>query len=273
MPDPSHPTVAVLGCGLIGASVAGALSCAGHPVVGADRRDLTPLIERGWITRQVDADDLAEADVVFLALPPSGVIGALRRLPFRVGQIVTDVVSVQHPVEEAARSLDPGIRFVAGHPMAGGTGSGFEAAREDLFRDAVWVLSEAADPEARETVAVLVRRMGAEPLAVDGAHHDRIVALTSHLPQLLSTALAAEMDGLDDPLTDKLLGPGGRDFLRLARSPYGFWKDVFQLNEEAVSQALTAVTSRAGQSSHTLEDEFAAARRFLRSLDGDHSNP
>ena len=267
MPDSSNDSIAVLGCGLVGASVAGALSAAGHPVVGADRRDLTPLVERGWITRQVEPEGVAEADVAFLALPPAGVIGALRRLPFRSGQVVTDVASVQGPVEEAAESLAEGVRFVAGHPMAGGTGSSFEAARPDLFQGAVWVLSEGGDRRAREVVEALVRRMGAEPLVVEAARHDRIVALTSHLPQLLSTALAAEMESVDDPLVRELLGPGGRDFLRLARSPYGFWKDVFALNEEAVGRALSAVTSRAGQTAQGLEEEFAAARRFLRELD------
>lgn len=256
-------SVAVFGCGLVGASVAGGLSAAGHSVVGADRRDLSALVECGWITRQVTPDELTEAEVVFLALPPSGVVGALRRLPFRSGQVVTDVASVQGPVAAAAASLSEGVRFVAGHPMAGGTGSGFEAARTDLFQGAVWVLSEEGDPEARETVEPLVRDLGAESLVVDAARHDRIVALTSHLPQLLSTALAAEMEAQDDPLVARLLGPGGRDFLRLGASPYGFWKDVFALNEEALGRALSAVTSRAGQPPLGLEEEFTAARRFL----------
>lgn len=267
MADSPSDSIAVLGCGLVGASVAGALSAAGHPVVGADRRDLTPLVERGWITRQVEPEEVSEADVVFLALPPAGVIGALRRLPFRSGQVVTDVASVLGPVEAAAESLSEGVRFVAGHPMAGGTGSGFGAARTDLFQGAVWVLSSGGDRQARKGVETLVRRMGAEPLMVEAARHDRVVALTSHLPQLLSTALAAEMDSVDDPLVEKLLGPGGRDFLRLARSPYGFWRDVFALNEDAVGRALAAVTSRAGQTAQGLEEEFAAARRFLEKLD------
>lgn len=263
MPDPQTTSIAVFGCGLVGASVAGALSAAGHSVVGADRRDLSPLVECGWITRQIEPDELVGADVVFLALPPSGVVGALRRLPFRSGQVVTDVASVQEPVEEAAKSLPQGVRFVAGHPMAGGTGSGFEAADVELFRGAVWVLSEGGDPQAREVLELLVGEMGAEPLVVPARRHDHVVALTSHLPQLLSTALAAELESLDDPLVERLLGPGGRGFLRLGASPYGFWKDVFALNEEAVGRALAAVTSRAGQPAQALEEEFEAARRFL----------
>lgn len=256
-------TFAVFGCGLVGASLAGALSAAGHRVLGADRRDLSPLIERGWLERQVSPDDLGEAEVVVLALPPSGVIGALRRLPFRPGQLVTDVASVKAPVEEAASGLAAGVAFVGGHPMAGGTGSGFEAARADLFDGAVWVLSAAGDAAGRRRLEEIVRQIGAEPLVIEARRHDRLVALTSHLPQLLSTALAAELAAVDDPLVERLLGPGGRSFLRLARSPYTLWRDILSLNRQEVERALAAVAARAGQPPEALAEEFEAARALM----------
>jgi len=268
-PNPVDGPLGILGCGLIGASVAAALSAEGFTVWGADRRDLTPLVERGWLARQVAADELVEVPRVVLALPPAGIRGALSRLPFRPGQSLTDTGSVKGVIEEAAARLPAGVRFVGGHPMAGGTEGGFEAARPDLFRGATWMLSASAAEADREPWARLVRRLGAEPLVCEPDRHDRLVALTSHLPQLLSTALAAELEGLDDPLVPRLLGPGGRDFLRLARSPWELWGEIFTANRDEVARALTAVAARAGQPPETLEDEFDAARRLMSSLGAD----
>lgn len=261
--------VGVLGCGLMGASVAAGLSAEGVTVWGADRRDLSPLTQRGWIARQVAADQLADAALVVLALPPAAIRGALARLPFRPGQLVTDTGSVKVPIEKAARRLPEGVRFVGGHPLTGDTGTGFEAARPDLFHGAVWMLSSTAPEPDREAVAGLVRRLGAEPLVCEPARHDRLVALTSHLPQLLSTALAAELERIDDPLVPRLLGPGGRDFLRLARSPWELWGEILTANRDEVSRALTAVAARAGQPPETLEEEFDAARRLIEALGGE----
>jgi len=258
--------VGILGCGLMGASVAAGLSAEGFTVWGADRRDLSPLVERGWLARQVAADDLAETALVVLALPPAAIRGALARLPFRAGQLVTDLGSVKVPIEKSARRLPDGVRFVGGHPLAGSTGSGFEAARADLFEGSVWVLSATAAEEDREEVAAVVRRLGAEPTVCDPARHDRLVALTSHLPQLLSTALAAELERVDDPLARRLLGPGGRDFLRLARSPWDLWGEILTANRDEVARALTAVAARAGQPPETLEEEFEAAQTFISKL-------
>jgi prephenate dehydrogenase len=258
--------VGVLGCGLVGASLAAALTAAGETVWGCDRRDLGPLAERGWIARQVAAEELAEVSLAVLALPPAGILGALARLPFRPGQTVTDTGSVKVPVEAAAARLPRGVRFVGGHPLAGGTGQGFEAARPDLFEGAVWVLSETGDPEARELVAAVVRAVGAEPVVCGAERHDRLVAWTSHLPQLLATSLAAELEALDDPLVPKLLGPGGRNLLRLAESPWALWRQILAANRDAVAGALAAVTSRASQPPEAMEEDFAAARRLMEDL-------
>ncbi|HXT51098.1 MAG TPA: hypothetical protein VN811_08655, partial [Thermoanaerobaculia bacterium] len=98
--------ILVLGCGVVGASAAAGWSAAGRIVWGHDRRDLAPLVERGWIARQVAVGELdvslAEAAVVLLALPVGGILAALRRLPFHAGQLVTDAGSVKAPVMEAA---------------------------------------------------------------------------------------------------------------------------------------------------------------------------
>lgn len=278
--------VLVLGCGLIGGSVAAGLSESGVEVWGADRRDLAPLVERGWLSRQVPVERIGEAALVVLAVPPSAVLGALARLPFRPGHVVTDTASVKAPVVRAAARLAAGVAFVGGHPMTGGTGSGWEAARPDLFRGAAWALSpvefsvesrveaprdrtRGTPEDARGRVEALVRRLGAEPVAVEPERHDRIVALTSHLPQLLAVALASEigaLDGAEDDAWAALLGPGGQGLLRLAESPYELWRDILALNRDEVARALAAVAARAGLPPDALEEEFTRARETAREL-------
>jgi prephenate dehydrogenase len=261
----SGEPILVFGCGVVGASAAAGWSAAGREVWGADRRDLGPLVERGWLARQVTAESLPEAAVVVLALPVGGILAALRALPFRRGQLVTDVGSVKGAVMDAARGLPPEVSFVGGHPFGGSERSGFEAARPDLFRGTTWALVGEGEPVAR--VAGLAEAVGAVPLRCDAASHDRVVALTSHLPQLVATAVAAELAARgDEALATELLGPGGRAFLRLAGSSYELWRDILVHNEAEVERAFAAVAARAGQPVQALEEEFEAARRFAARL-------
>lgn len=255
--------IAVFGCGLVGASLAAAWSAAGEEVWGCDRRDLGVLRRRRWIARQVPPEELARAAVVVLALPPAGIVAALRRYPFRAGQLVTDTGSVKRDIAAAARQLPKGVAFVGGHPLAGGTGAGYESARADLFAGATWVLLPEGAKGARGRVEDLVGRAGAAPVTCGAERHDRILALASHLPQLLSSALAAELQALDDPLAPLLVGPGGADFLRLAQSPYGLWREILTANRDAVSNALAAVAGRAGVPVECLEADFRSAADFL----------
>ena len=99
----------------------------------------------------------------------------------------------------------------------------------------------------------------------DAAEHDRVVALTSHLPQLLATAVAAELQSRDEPLADALLGPGGRAFLRLAGSSFDVWRDVLDANGEEIARALAAV-ARARVSRRSAGEEFALAHAFAARL-------
>jgi len=269
--EPGSGPILVLGCGLVGASAAAGWTAAGHEVWGHDRRDLAPLVERGWLARRVPIEALAEAAVVVLALPVGGILAALRRLPFRAGQLVTDTGSVKGAVMAAAAALPPGVRFVGGHPMAGEARGGYEAARPDLFRGAAWAVvarsgaGEHGGAES-EAVAALARELGATPVPCAAGEHDRVVALTSHLPQLLATAVAAELEGRDEPLAAALIGRGGRAFLRLAGSGYEVWRDILEHNRAEVERALEAVRGRAAQASDALEEDFAAARRLAERL-------
>jgi prephenate dehydrogenase len=263
----SRDPILVLGCGAVGASAAAGWSLAGHEVWGSDRRDLGPLVERGWLRRQVGVESLFEAATVVLALPVGGITGALRRLPFHDRQVVTDVGSVKGAIlEAAASSLAPGVAFVGGHPMAGSEGSGYEAAHEGLFAGATWALCGSGD--ALGAVAALVRELGAQPLVCEAEAHDRAVALTSHVPQLLASALAAELEARatsDDEarLLLALLGQGGRGMLRLAGSSYEVWRDILVANREEIEHALAAVRDRAAQPPESQGEDFTLAKRFF----------
>lgn len=267
MSAPSAP-ILVFGCGVVGASAAAGWSAAGHEVWGVDRRDLGPLVERGWLAGQMTVEALPEAAVVVLALPVGGILAALRGLPFRAGQLVTDVGSVKGAVMAAARGLPPEVPFVGGHPFGGSERSGFEAARPDLFSGRTWALVGEEGPAAR--VAALAETLGAVPFRCDAGAHDRVVALTSHLPQLLATAVASELCARgDEALAARLLGPGGGAFLRLAGSSFELWRDILAHNQEEVELAFAAVAARAGLPVEALAEEFAEARRFAARLRGE----
>jgi prephenate dehydrogenase len=236
------PTVAVAGLGLVGGSIARGLTRAGWRVLGVDRAG--PLRAAGAIakghTSLVDA--ARQADMVVLAAPPRANLALLRRLArLSPAPVVTDVGSVKGPICGEARRLGL-TAFVGGHPMAGAERKGFAASRGDLFRGRAWVLVHergAARPARR--VRALVRALGARAVRMDAAEHDRAVAFVSHLPQLVSWALARVCG--DDAVARRHLavaGPGFADMTRLARSPRRLWAEILAQNRPQVTRALAA---------------------------------
>jgi prephenate dehydrogenase len=238
--------VAIAGLGLIGGSLARALTRAGHPVIGLDRPAVLRRARRTRAIRRAARslpEALATADVLVLAAPPRANIALLREAARRgrPGLVITDVSSVKRPIcAEAARLR---LRsFVGGHPLAGTERSGFEASSASLFQGRSWILTPG--PGARRAagvVASLVRAVGARPVRLAPADHDRAVAFLSHLPQLVSWAL---MDAVGaDPAGARhrrLAGPGFRDMTRLARSPRGLWRQILAQNRAEVRRALAA---------------------------------
>ena len=250
--------VAVCGGGLIGGSVALALRAVGVGVAVADRdpevrrvlagRDTDLRIESDWATAA------AGAAVVVAAVPPSAVPEVLRIAAAAApGAALTDVAGVKAPVAAAvAAALGPDVaRYVGGHPMAGSERSGPGAADATLFTGATWVLTpaEGTDDGALRTVGDLVRAVGARVLVLDAATHDTTVALVSHLPQLVASALADVAADAVGPERDAVLavaGPGFRDTTRIAASDPALWLDVLAGNRPAVLAALEAFGARLG---------------------------
>jgi prephenate dehydrogenase len=240
--------VAVVGLGLVGGSLARALTAAGYQVLGVDRPAVCRAARAaGAVAETVGAVERAvSSDVLVLAAPPTANRALLRRLApvARPGVVITDVGSVKGPIVGEASRLRL-ASFVGGHPMAGTEGQGFAASSAGLFEGAVWWLVPAPDRRATRTMRSLVRAVGARPSTIDAARHDRIVAFLSHAPQVASWALLDAARG--DPVARRHLsgaGPGFRDMTRLARSPAGLWREILQENRAEVARALVAVARR-----------------------------
>jgi prephenate dehydrogenase len=246
---PLPGSVAILGLGLIGGSLALDLRALGVRVVGWDR---PAVLRQARRRRLVDvaartAEEAARGvELVVLAAPPAANLRLLALLAGlgSGGPVVTDVGSVKRPIVAEAERL--GLRrFVGGHPLAGTERSGIAAARPGLFAGRAWVLTPGpgTQPRASRLVGRLARALGARPVRrMEASEHDRAVAFLSHLPQVVAWALLAAAQG--DPVARRhlaLAGPGFRDMTRLARSPRGLWREILAQNAGESSRALRAL--------------------------------
>lgn len=181
-----------------------------------------------WPDRAVDA--------LVIAAPVDAALAQVRAYvakPPRAA-LVLDVGSVKAPIAAAATGL---AAFVPTHPLAGSHRSGARAARADLFAGKTWTYDPAFAPAAVAAVRAFIAAMGALAEPVDSASHDRIVALTSHLPQSVSVALGALLaQSLDEPHVAALCGPGMRSMLRLGRSAWNVWEPVLRENAGPAAQ-------------------------------------
>jgi prephenate dehydrogenase len=280
---PPFRRVAVLGTGLIGGSFALAVRHY-YPdviVVGFDRAPvLNRAIARG-VVHEV-ANDMASAvsgaDLVYIALPIGAAIDALPAVAAaaRPGALVTDACSTKTVICRIAQEHFRGeVRFLGGHPIAGQESSGIDHADGELFRGAPYALmGREGDSDSRVMAfTALLRTIGAVPDWSDAETHDWAVGIVSHLPQLLSVALAQvvqdETDETGLPLS--LAGRGLRDVLRLAGSPYSVWRDICLTNTDNISRGLNRLTQaidhlRTRLASKELETEFAAANELYKIL-------
>lgn len=185
-----------------------------------------------------------EADLIVLACPLRPALAFLREegagLPSHT--LFTDVVSLNAPVLRAAAEAGLAARFVTAHPMCGSADSGFSAARDDLYDgQRVWLsATEEAGPGVRHHVSGFWTRVGARPEWMDPEEHDRMMAWVSHLPQLVSSALAGALDSAGLRPAD--LGPGARDMTRLAGSSPELWKDMLEHSAPVTGAGLTSMS-------------------------------
>jgi prephenate dehydrogenase len=233
--------VLVIGCGLIGTSAALALRESGIDVHLEDIRssNLELAVSRGAGT----ADPVDAPTLVIVAVPPAEVVASVRRALKRWPHAaVTDVASVKAGLQAQIAAGEGSPRYVGSHPMAGSERSGPMAASSRLFEGRPWAVTAAddSDPEVVDRVVALAELLGAVPLVMDAASHDRAVALVSHVPHVLSVLTAARLNGAPDEHL-ALAGPGLRDVTRIAASDIALWQDILGSNAEQVRHVLRHV--------------------------------
>ncbi len=250
------PTIGVVGLGLMGASFALAVKKARPEltIVGVDRDAATALkaMDRGIASASgTDMDVIEMADVVVVAVPILAMQDVFMSLrTHAAGKVVTDVASTKGSVMEWAAGA--GIDLVGGHPMCGRESSGIDAADANLFAGAPWILTR-----RDETVIGLVEAAGAQPLVMDAAAHDRLVAGVSHAALLLSVGYVLALSGRADwPEASKVAASGFRDMSRLAAGDPAMSAGITRTNRDNLLEQLDAI-------SHSL----ARLRRHLEADD------
>lgn len=250
--------VGIVGLGLIGGSLARALAATDDApeVVGwsRDADDLAVALDEGVIgsVAETPQEVARKAGLVVYAAPLNGTLGMLEahRGLWRPDAVLTDVSSLKESVVDRARASGVAERFVGAHPMAGGEGSGYRAGRADLFQGAtVWITTDTGGARVGEVVAELWRSVGGVPRLVDARGHDQRMIWASHLPQLISNALAHVLE--ERGLERGDLGPGGRGMTRLAGSSPEMWIDLF---EDAGAGAARALDVLGGALNHLARD-------------------
>lgn len=230
---------AVVGTGLIGASIGLALRAQGWHVTGSDVD--TSRARRALELGAVDAlGSDGDAELTFVAVPVAAA-PEVARAALAGGGVVTDVGSVKAPVVAAVD--DPG--FVGGHPMAGSEALGPDGARADLFDGAVWVLtpSERGSATAFTLVHSVVRSLGADVVTLAPEHHDRLVAAVSHVPHLTAASLmgVAARRAESEAALLRLAAGGFRDMTRIAAGDPTMWLDICAENRDAIVEVMDAL--------------------------------
>jgi len=277
--------ITIIGTGLIGGSLALALrkrKFAGR-IIGCDREGT---LERARMRGAIDdgsvnpGDAVHGSQLVVLATPVLAVCDLVERLgpalPSKT--LLTDVGSTKTAVVERALKVfgkNAGKRFLAGHPMAGKEMSGVDFADADLFQNAVWFISPLPEQNLNEGLfaefAGWIDAIGARIAVLPAEEHDRLCAWISHVPQMISTALASalvEEFGAEAPL----LRAGGRalqEMTRISASPYSMWRDIAISNKKNLEDALWKVEQRLmhireNLATRQLADEFEQAHQLRK---------
>lgn len=241
-----YDNVAIVGPGLIGASMGLAMKSAGLAgrVVGIGRRQVS--LDTALRTGAVDEGSLdleagvAAADLVVIATPISTLHAIAPRVTgaLREGAVLTEVSSVKRSVIRTIEdSLPPDACFIPTHPMAGSEQRGPEAARADLFRESICIFTPVASSTEAEVDRLerLWEAMGACVRTLTPGEHDRVVAMVSHMPHLVCSGLVEAIADRELPFA----GTGLIDVTRIASSDPDLWVDICRNNREAVVKALS----------------------------------
>lgn len=263
--------VTIIGLGLIGSSIARAVQ-ANMPTVRLTGHDANPEVRErarkiGFCDDVTDTAgaSVVDADLVIFCVPVGamGAAGAEIADDLPADAIVSDVGSSKESVLAALGGVLPGATIIPAHPVAGTENSGPDAGFATLFQGRWCIVTppEGTDAAAAERVAEFWRRLGANVETMDPRHHDRVLAVTSHLPHLIAYTIvgtASDMEEVTQSEVIKYSAGGFRDFTRIAASDPTMWRDVFLNNKEAVLEMLQRFT-----------EDLTALQRAIRWGDGD----
>ena len=269
---PLFDRLALIGVGLIGSSIARAARAQGvvRTIVATARTSQTRerVAELGFADQVAETNAAAAegADLVILSIPvgQSGMVAEEIGGHLNAGAIVSDVGSVKGSVlREMAPHIPAGVHFVPAHPVAGTEYSGPDAGFAELFVNRWCILTppENADPKAVERLAAFWRALGANVETMSAAHHDLVLAVTSHLPHLIAYTIVGTADELSQVTRSEVLqfsAGGFRDITRIAASDPTMWRDVFLANKEAVLEMLGR-----------FNEDIAGLTRAIRRGEGD----
>jgi prephenate dehydrogenase len=288
-PSASLARVSIIGLGLMGGSLAMALRRAGVAahITGCGR---AVLCERGRelgfldAGTQTPAEAVATSNYVFLCTPVETSIALLREIAphLPADAVVSDVGSTKESFAAAAREIFGDMaaaRVLPGHPIAGRELSGLEHAVADLYENCVWVLTPLSERQelttAQQSLQLALEAIGARVMLSSPAEHDRVLAYTSHLPQMLSTALALALAEGFAPSAPELQIHGGglRTMLRLAASEPKMWEQIAASNRHNIAAALERYehalrTLRESLGQPEFRASFEQAREFAKNLKG-----
>ena len=267
--------VAIIGLGLMGGSLALALKgkCADLLAV-VPRQTTRELALRMDIVSRADEDPakiLPQADVIVLSTPIPAILAWLERLPEYAPQrcIVLDMGSSKQIIVEAMSRLPERFDALGGHPICGKEKLSLENADASLYQNAPFVLTPLAHTSARASAAAfqIIAAIGANPIWMDAALHDRILASTSHLPFLLASALVLSTPAHSAPL----VGPGFRSTSRLASTPSSMMLGVLQTNRENILAAIASFRGNLEDIERALRSEdYGALETLLESARSEH---
>ncbi|MDP2301774.1 MAG: prephenate dehydrogenase [Ignavibacteria bacterium] len=268
--------ITIIGLGLIGGSLAKAFKSFNKnlTITAYDRKDtIESALDQKIIDKGIfSLTELAEADIIFIALPISDSLDALKQIaPFvKTDCIISDVCSVKGIFEETWKSLSSKGYFIGGHPMTGKEKSGYENSDPLLFENAVYILcGELEDSSASKEFLKLLYSIGAKVKFLSAEIHDKITAKVSHLPQIVAVALVNAITGGNNNNESIEFSAGGfRDMTRIASSPFGIWKPILFNNKENILDSIDEIILHLNEfkellleeDSNQIEDLFNSAR-------------
>jgi cyclohexadieny/prephenate dehydrogenase len=263
--------VAIIGLGLLGGSIGLAVKARGLAIAttGWDRDASVRAraAERGLVGEVCDTAEaaVADADLVILCVPVGAMGDAARAIApgLKTNAIISDVGSSKEAVATALAVALPGVCIIPAHPVAGTEQSGPDAGFATLFAGRWCIITppEGCDPAALEALSDFWTQLGSRVELMDAAHHDLVLAVTSHIPHLIAYTIVGTASDLEDVTQSEVIkysAGGFRDFTRIAASDPVMWRDVFLSNKGAVLEMLGRFT-----------EDLTAMQRAIRSADGD----